>query len=627
MTLRSKLLLSFIIVSVIVLALCGLLSYRIAQDIDETKEGDMTAALMQEAAALIAPHLKKPTFNPREIDESYALLSTTARFIIISDSSGLIYHHCDDNRLLQIVKMHLQSPRDEGGRYKIGHIDEENYHISLTSMSIKGSPYTLTFVRRLSEQESHALKAIVTRLIITGIVILWIAIWTALVLSSWIARRLNEQNEAILYQALHDDLTGLPNRSYLFKNMNETIQEVRKKRQKMALFVLDLDRFKEINDTLGHGYGDELLVEISKRLKNFDEQYHTLARLGGDEFAILKTTENMNDTTAFAQEINTALDKLIMVKEFAIHVRLSMGIASYPLHGKDAETLIRRAEVAMYKSKESQSAYTIYSADEDPFSIRRLTLLGELKQAIEKEELVLHYQPKMELVGNRINSAEALVRWQHPKLGLIPPDEFIGMAEQSGLIKPLTMWVIKRAIHDLKFWKTMDFDVSIAVNISTHLFYDYMFPSELESILLESQVPPQSIELEMTESRLMENVENTMEVLGRINKMGFSFSIDDFGTGFSSLSYLKRFPVDKLKIDKSFVLDMETDENDKSIVHAIVDLAHDLNFKVIAEGVETEQVVTLLKEMKCDIIQGFYLSRPVMADDFLEWMQNRQVAV
>ncbi|MDH3974579.1 MAG: EAL domain-containing protein [Deltaproteobacteria bacterium] len=624
MSLRSKLLVSFILISITVLALCGLLSYRIAQDIDKTREGEITLALMKDTAALLAPQLQNVQFDPEGIEKSYAPLSSPTKFIIISDSSGLAYHHCDDSRLLELVKNHLKTATDNDSPYQTSHIDDKDYHISFASMDVKGTAYKLTLARRLPEEASHALGAIATRLIITGIVILWIAIWAALILSSWIARRLNEQNDTILYQALHDDLTGLPNRTFLFRNMNNSIQEIRKKRKSLVLFVLDLDRFKEINDTLGHGCGDELLIEISKRLNIYKDFCHTIARLGGDEFAILKITENKKDTIAFAKKISSLLDELITVNAFSLHIRTSMGIAMYPVHGKDAETLIRHAEIAMYKAKESQSGWTIYDAEEDPFSIRRLTLLGELRQAIENNQLLLHYQPKMDLNNHKVDSVEALVRWQHPKMDLIPPDEFITIAEQSGLIKPLTMWVIKQAIEDLKSWKAMELDISIAINISTHLFYDYKFPLELESLLLDSKISPQSIELEMTESRLMENIDNTMEALNRINKMGFSLSIDDFGTGFSSLAYLKRFPVDKLKIDKSFVLDMETNENDRSIVHAIVDLAHDLNYQVIAEGVENNEVINLLKEMNCDIVQGIYLSKPVPSDDFIEWLKNRK---
>ncbi|MDH4101460.1 MAG: GGDEF domain-containing phosphodiesterase, partial [Nitrospirota bacterium] len=293
-----------------------------------------------------------------------------------------------------------------------------------------------------------------------------------------------------------------------------------------------------------------------------------------------------------------------------------------PDDGKDPETLIQHAEVAMYTAKEKKTGHAFYNPQLNPHTIRRLTLLGELKQAIYNNQLELHYQPKLNLRSGKVEDAEALVRWKHPRLGMISPAEFIPIAEQSGLIKILTMWAIDRALSDRDSWSKDGINIAVAVNISIHNLHDDNFPDQIAGLLAKWHVFPSVLEMEITESLMMENPERTLNILKKINDLGIPLSLDDFGTGFSSLAYLKRLPVSQLKIDKSFVSDMETNENDRMIVKSIIGLSHDLNFKVVAEGVENESEIQLLREMGCDIVQGYHVSKPVPPDQLRQWLKN-----
>ena len=428
------------------------------------------------------------------------------------------------------------------------------------------------------------------------------------------------------YQALHDDLTKLPNRVLLHDRVNQAVLAMGRDKSLVAVMLMDLDRFKEVNDTLGHHSGDLLLRQIGPRLRSILRETDTIARLGGDEFAIL--LPNVADrpaAVAVAEKIKRALGLPFEVQSLKLNIEASIGIAFAPDHGRDVETLIQRADVAMYVSKGTGSGYAIYTPDQDRHSPNRLALVGQVRQAMEDQEISLYYQPKADLITGQVKSAEALVRWNHPERGLLSPDDFIPLTENTGLIQPLTLYLIETAIRQARVWQDAGIDMTIAVNISARSLLDHELPEQIGSLLERWGLAPNYLRLEITESTIMEDPVRALAVLDRLSRKGIGLALDDFGTGYSSLSYLKRLPVDELKIDKSFVISMHEDDNDAVIVRSTIDLGRNLGLEVVAEGVETQEHWDKLVELGCNTAQGYYLSRPVAPGEFVQWLRSREV--
>ena len=436
---------------------------------------------------------------------------------------------------------------------------------------------------------------------------------------------LADANEQLEYQAMHDSLTGLPNRVLLQDRLEQAIQLAQRHTAPLALLMLDLNNFKEINDTLGHHVGDLLLQQVADRMRCSLRASDTIARAGGDEFSVLLPTDvTFEHACQFAQKIVDEMAESFVLEDQHFHVGVSVGVALYPEHGRDGQTLMRHADVAMYVAKRKGIGYSIYDAEEDVHSLGRLELMGELHNAIEQDELVLHYQPKFDLALSRVTEVEVLTRWQNKTRGLLFPDSFIGLAEHNGLIHPLTEWVIGETIHQCSLFRQSNLDISVAINLSTHNLRESSLPQQISDALEKHNFPPDSLILELTESAVMSDPRHAMEVLNQLNKMGIRLAIDDFGTGYSSLAYLKQLPVDEIKIDKSFVLDMMNDNDDLVIVRSTIDLAHNMGRKVTAEGVETQATWNLLEEMGCDLIQGYYIARPMPADELIKWLAKFQ---
>ncbi|OWY63529.1 hypothetical protein B7486_52585, partial [cyanobacterium TDX16] len=420
--------------------------------------------------------------------------------------------------------------------------------------------------------------------------------------------------ETLRHQALHDALTGLPNRALLTDRLQQAVATARRTEEGVALLVMDLDQFKEVNDALGHHHGDLLLVEIARRLEGTIRECDTIARLGGDEFAVLLTVDaDEAGAIAVASKVARALEQPFFIDELSLQTNASIGIALYPDHAADAEELVRRADVAMYNAKRGTPTFTVYAAEHDRSSVRRLTLLGELRRAIDLDELVVYFQPTIDLRSGRAVRAEALVRWQHPEHGLMGPGEFIELAEVSGMIQPLTRWVCERSMLEAREWVDAGFDLGVSVNLSVRNLYDPDLVPWLRSALAESGLPEHLLTLEITESEVMEDPLVAHEVLGNLRAMGVSTSIDDFGTGHSSLAYLKHLPIDEIKVDRSFVGGMGSDASDATIVRSIIDLGRNLGLGVVAEGVEDDETLHRLADLGCDRAQGFVIGRPMPA--------------
>jgi diguanylate cyclase (GGDEF)-like protein len=385
--------------------------------------------------------------------------------------------------------------------------------------------------------------------------------------------------------------------------------------------VMDLDRFKEVNDTLGHYNGDLLLQRLASRLRATMRDGDTIARLGGDEFAILMP--DMPDRDAVrkaAARVLQVFEEPVVVGGIALQVQGSLGIALYPEHGKRAEAVLHAADTAMYVAKESRSGFEFHAPQQSQNSPDRLALVAELRRGIEEDQLVVHYQPKAELVSRRVCGVEALVRWDHPTRGLLSPDKFVSLAEQTGLIRPLTLAVLETALRQCRAWRDDGFDLDVAVNLSVHNLMDVNFEKDLKRLLDESRLPPSALQLEITESMIVSDPHRAASMLGRLKEMGVSLAVDDFGTGYSSLAYLKELPVSVIKIDRSFVIPMLESEDDAAIVHSTIDLGRNLGLQVVAEGVESEPAWQELAAHGCDLAQGFHLSRPLAAPDLTGWL-------
>ena len=422
-----------------------------------------------------------------------------------------------------------------------------------------------------------------------------------------------------------DTLTGLHNRTLFIDRLTQAIAAAqRDPSRQVVLMLMDLDHFKEINDTLGHPVGDEILRMVGQRLRTALRDSDTIARLGGDEFAVLLPDEpdGMASAGRVVQKLRECFAIPFRHGEDEFFLGVGIGIAIFPLHGEDVDTIMSRADVAMYSVKHTDTGYAYYHAASDPHSPQRLQLAGDLRRALERREFALYYQPKIDLKTHRTIGVEALMRWQHPQLGLIPPDRFIPIAERSGQINPMTDWVIATALRQCKVWSERGMPMSIAVNISGRTFHQADLVRTIEGLLRQADVKPEYLELEVTENVLMVDIERGAETLRRLSDIGVVISIDDFGTGHSSLAYLKKLPLRTLKIDKSFILNMSHDDNDAVIVRSTIDLAHNLGYRVIAEGVENQDVLDLLTILGCDEAQGFYLSHPVPPDILDPWLIN-----
>src|ERR1017187_10390 len=423
--------------------------------------------------------------------------------------------------------------------------------------------------------------------------------------------------ERVQYLAYYDALTGLPNRTLLQDRLTKALASARRPKDKVALLFLDLDRFKTINDSLGHSVGDLVLKQVAERLMKWAREQDTVARVGGDEFLIVLTSvKDIPDAAVAAERLMNTMTAAYVVQGHSLGISCSLGISIFPEHGADSETLIKDADAAMYCAKENGcNNFRFFTKDMNAQAVERLTLENGLRLALEKKELFLVYQPQMEIATGRITGLEALLRWQHPELGLVPPDKFIRIAENSGLIMPIGEWVLRTACSQARKWQDEGLlAVPVAVNVSAVQFRQAGFCELIRRVLNETGLGPQYLELELTESLLLSNADVTLSVIQELKAMGLTLAIDDFGTGYSSFNYLRQFGVSKLKIDRSFIRDVAVNPDDAAITTAIISMARSLSLKVIAEGVEDEAQMTFLRAHQCDEIQGYYFSKPLAVD-------------
>jgi diguanylate cyclase (GGDEF)-like protein len=453
-----------------------------------------------------------------------------------------------------------------------------------------------------------------------------------MVLGTWLSLRISRQreraNDRVIHVAFHDDLTALPNRLMLKRYLDQALSRHRRTKTQVAILLMDLDRFKVINDSLGREVGDGLLRQVAQRLRAQAREGDTVARVGGDEFVVLiESQSNLKDVSACAQRLMDHLSAPYVLGKQECQVTLSIGISIFPTDGSDSQQLLKAADVAMYGAKETGgNSYRYYLPSMNVHTLERLELESDLGHALERGEFLLHYQPVVDVASGLITGVEALLRWKHPVRGLVPPLDFIPLAEETGLIVAIGEWVLATACARNRAWQLQGLtNLRVAVNLSARQFADALFLPRLTQIIRDSGLDPSSLELEITESVVMSRGKCAVSALEQLKSLGVQLAIDDFGTGYSSLAYLKRFPIDTLKVDRSFIRDIPGDSGDRKITRAIIALAHSLRLKVVAEGVETAAQLNFLRVQRCDSVQGYLLHRPLPENEVAEVLRlNRE---
>ena len=436
-----------------------------------------------------------------------------------------------------------------------------------------------------------------------------------------------EAEAKLTHLSIYDPLTALPNRALFLDRLDQGVALSKRENRQVAVLMMDLNGFREVNATLGHAVGDELLAEVAKRLLTVTRESDTLARIGGDEFAeLLPSGATGGGAIKAAERAIEALNDPLTIQGHRLATGISIGIAVFPTHGNDASTLMRHADTAMFAAKRNATGYAVYFGQvadgDDETHVRQLSLSGDLRHAIRQNELVLNYQPKVTFTPPHIAGVEALLRWNHPQHGLVTPDVFIPLAEQTGIIEPLTGWVLDAALQQYREWLEAGLDIPVSVNLSPVTLHDRSFSDQIARLLEKWRVPARGLVLEITESAIISDVARATETVDKLHEMGVRISIDDFGTGYSSLAYIRRLRVSEIKVDKSFVLNMREINDDAVIVRSIVDLGRNLGLSVVAEGIEDIETWKLLEDLQCTEAQGYFISRPMDAASLKQWTEE-----
>lgn len=618
MDLKHKLLASFAAIILMVSLVFGFNAYQIARDAALDNEKNLVELETGEQAVILAAEYRR-TSSLRNLQLHLATHKALhEQMLYLADKDGSALQPAD----MALNAGGLPTLQTLQEKHAQKYFTYDGKHYVWSSAPIAGSPYTLIHIEHSSIDTHGLLRRLAGRLFVAGLILAWIAIWVALIISTAVSRRLMAQTDALRHRSTHDGLTGLPNRTLLQQRLAAAIRTAAVSGQSVALIMMDLNRFKEINNTLGHTFGDALLLALGERLQKTLWGRDTVARLGGDEFALLLPMADTAHNTQVTDKVLAALAEPFVIDGVTLETDASLGIAIYPDDSKDAVELISHADVAMYQAKHTGAPITRYDHSKDPHSLERLKLTGDLRHAIDRGELSLYYQPMIDIATRRVLGAEALLRWHHPERGLVPPDTFIPLAEQTGIIKSLSYWVLDSALCQCARWNAAGMPLSISVNLSARVVQDDNLLKEVTSALARYRVEAGQLKLEITETAIMEDPARAMEMLTSLSTMGIGLSIDDFGTGYTSMAYLKKLPVDEVKIDKSFVINMLKDANDAVIARSIIDLAHNMNYTVVAEGVESRRIVETLSELACDIAQGYYFSKPVPAPEFESWYRT-----
>lgn len=623
MNLRLKLLLAFAVGELLLLTFFGYIAYDAAKLTNLNGEVNLLSSVTPRLASKYGHDLREGHIVENLLLSGNTVDKGEATFMFVTDSSGDLISF-PENPELEKVFLRINQPPNEQPRLNSGYVSVENATYVWSRSAVPQLNHHVTLIREAHVSHANAFfREMGVSLIVAAVIMLWVASWAAMYVSMLI-EKLNEQKNILKHRSLHDVLTGLPNRALLNDRLEQLIHSHRRSRTQFSVCFIDLNRFKDVNDTLGHHIGDELLLEVSKRLKTNLRTDDTVSRLGGDEFALILKNTNKENVHTIAEKLLQEIEAPIQAGGHKLFISGSMGIAIFPEHGNDVQTLLKKADVAMYAAKRSGTNLEFYSDDLEVFTQQKLTLSHELREAIEHDQLELHYQPKFNIITRKVVGVEALLRWQHAEKGYIPPLEVLEMAEHAGLIYPLSRWIMKRAFEDSEKLRENNQEITIAINLSAHFLQDTKFEADIRDLIHQTDTDPSKFILELTESAMFINSDKIKALLKRITDLGFKISVDDFGTGYSTLTNLRRLPVSELKIDRSFVKKIATDAEDASIVDAMIGLGGSLDIDVVAEGVESQEVLDTLQKFGCNTIQGHLISKPVPLDNLLEWMLTQK---
>ena len=613
MSLRLKLILSFITISLMVVSIFSVVAYISAREYTQHveqvrlhKSNEHLFEMLDKSQPLLA-QLQNIVPHHENRDNVFSIIDASQKKILPGGGFNL------GTYLLTEVLAQSKNNEIQQGSFTIG---EQEYLWSADQ--VPDSQYIIanTYLRDSSDISAF-FNYVGSPLSTTLLISIWVSVWAALLLAR-LFRQISEKNTQLEYQASHDLLTKLPNRASIGRSVQQAMESARTNHEGLLFCLIDIDALKEINDSLGHTSGDILLNQVTQRLKRTLRGSGHIGRFGGNKFSIMIKHSKTDNAENIRHKLLENFEPIYEINGHSLYVHATLGIAIFPEHAGSAQELIQKTETALHTAKKLAVDSTIYDASQDNNSAERLRLTHDLRNAIHNEELQLHYQPQLDVHRDEIGSVEALARWIHPQQGFIPPDTFIEIAEQTGLIQSLTDWVLRTAIKQCAEWRDMGKYITVSVNLSARNLHDETLGSQISNLLHYWDIAPDKLCLEITETAMMTNPAHAKKLLKELDNLGVRLSIDDFGTGYSSLGYLKQLPVDELKIDKSFVLNMAKDENDASIVRATVSLAHDLGLEVVAEGVENQVSQDQLSRMGCEYIQGYHIARPMPCDKLTE---------
>ncbi|MFW2371847.1 MAG: putative bifunctional diguanylate cyclase/phosphodiesterase [Gammaproteobacteria bacterium] len=619
MSLRNKLLLAFISLIVVSISIFAFSAYQAAYHSAHEKDHELLESLISSGNNNLYEEYLLHN-NLQELNVELARQSSETQAWFLLDSNNNVIQNDVNSSFLPDVLPHMDFKIIFEEDLRSGEVLIQNQPYLWVYTDFGATPYKLFYIFKPGINIRQYFNNLSSRLIIIGLIIVWVAVWIALVISTLITRTIQAQQEALEHQANYDMLTNLPNRGYINKKIDSLIKQADVRH--MAVVMMGMDRFREINDTLGHDFGDTLLMEVGERLTEEFWENDIVGRLGGDQFAVVLPISEKIHATVVIDKIQNLLAHPFKVKDINHYMNMSIGISVYPDNGNDANSLIKSAEVAMYNAKARGSVFEFYRSENDPHSVERLLMIGDLSNAIEKQEFFLNYQPKIDISSKKIIGVEALLRWNNEVRGMVPPDVFIPLAEQSNIISDITYWVMEHAIAQCSEWQNKYSDITIAINISSHLFINKDIVPQIKVLLEQYKLAAESLTLELTETAIMLDPMRAIQTMKLINEIGVKLSIDDFGTGYTSISQLKNLPVSEIKIDKSFVMQMLEDIGDEQIVKSIIELSEIMGFQSVAEGIESEAILIRLQELGCDIAQGYHLARPMSSEQLEDYLTN-----
>lgn len=619
MTLRNKLLFYFSLLILFTLISFGFSAYQAAYKNAILKDKQRLENLIQVDADQYSLAFGNSRI-PDQVVTDFTELSVENDLHLIFDEDLVVLNRENIRSPILQQLSDLQLAEIMQGKESSGEISLDGLPYVWAKKVLNNTSYTILYLQKSLHHDKKGLNNLASRLFVIAIIILWTAVWIALIFATLITKKINVQQQEIEYQATHDSVTGLVNRKYFINEIDALIAQ--KNVNNIGIVTIGFNRFREINDGLGYAFGDQLLADFAKRLNEEIWPRDTVANFGGDKFALLFPIKEQSHWNNVADKVKSILSVPFAIHDINILVDVSMGVSLYPDDGNDALSLVKSSEIAMHNAKKKGLFYECYSIENDPNNIDRLELISELSYAIERDEFELYYQPKVDIKKHCLLGAEALIRWKNPKRGFVRPDIFIELAEQGSIIKDITYWVIEQALWQCSVWHKNKHMYCISINISACLLIENDIVIAVEKAIKKYNIDPSYLILEITETAIVMDPRRALETMNSLKNLGLHLSIDDFGTGYTSISQIKNIPVSEIKVDKSFVLNMSANSEDATLVKLIIDLAHALKHKVVAEGIEDAEVLSMLNAMGCDIAQGFYLGKPMPAKEFDEFRLN-----